>query len=262
MLITTAASHWLDIGIFASSLGILISLLDFILTSKQKKRIEYFIDNITLLLDYTKTLDWLQRWLKASRRASIAAVFFGIISVLLALGILVAVEWAMWSDSPWWMLVGVGILTLLFWGWQWGFVVKAYEHVGEPLIEALATASSYGSLIGGYVAVIFGGVLVLGLCALILYLVAEITANWWSPIKFWVGLGGNFVFGMFLCWLGIIVDGIATMIGALIVFVLRTVVDAARWLMWRVSTYPKGPLAATLTLVGAVLAVIKLLQSK
>jgi hypothetical protein len=160
------------------------------------------------------------------------------------------------------MLVGVGILTLWLWGWQWGYVVKAYEHVGEPIVEALAEAGSYGSLIGGYAAVIFGGALVLGICAGILYAVAGMTENWWSFIKLWIGLAGNFVFGMFLCWLGIIVDGTVTMIGALIVFVLRTAVDAARWLMWRVSTYPKGPLTATLTLIGAVLAIVKLLQPK
>ena len=266
MLITpavpTAASQWLNIGIFASGLGILISLVDFILSPKQKKRIENFIDNITLLLDYTKTLDWLQRWLKASRRASIAAVFFGIVSVLLAIGTLIAVEWIMWSDSPWWELVGVGIFTLVAWSWQWEFVVKAYKHIGEPIIEDLATNTSYGSLIGGYIVVVFGGAAFLGIGALLLYIVADIAADWSFTIRFWIGLAGNFVLGMFLCWLGIIVDGIATMIGALIVFLLRVVVDAARWLMWRVSTYPKGPLTATLTLIGAGLMVVKMLQSK
>jgi hypothetical protein len=255
-------SHWLNIGIFVACFGIFVSLADFVLTPKKKKTIETFIDNITLRLDYTKTLDWLQRWLKASRRASIATAFFVIISVAAALAVLIALEWLLWDETPWWMLIGIGIYVTIGWLMQWGWVAKAYEKVGVPIIEALATADSYSSLIGDYLAVIFGGALVLGLCVLLLYGIASVTEHWWSPIKFVIGLGGNFVLGLVLCWLGIILDGIATMIGALIVLVLRSIVDAARWLMWRISSYPKGPLTATLTLIGAILAIIKMLESK
>jgi hypothetical protein len=81
-------------------------------------------------------------------------------------------------------------------------------------------------------------------------------------MKTGIGLAGNFLLGMTVSWIGTIIDGIATMIGAFIVFVLRILVDSARWLMWRISNYPKGPLTATLTLVGAIFAVIKIFISK
>jgi hypothetical protein len=254
-------NRWLNIGITSACFGIFVSLSDFFLTSARKKKLEDFIDTITLRLDYTRTLDWLQRWLKASRRASIAAIFFAVVSVVAALVFLIAVEWEFWEDFSWWELIGIGIIALIVWIWQWGYVEKAYESVGDPIVEWLAASDSYGSLIGGYLLVIFGGGLLLGLCFLALYGVAYLAENW-SIVRMWRGIGGNFVFGLMLCWIGIIIDGIVTMIGALVVFVLRTIVDSARWIMWRISNYPKGPLTATLTVVGAVLATVKIFISK
>jgi hypothetical protein len=178
------------------------------------------------------------------------------------LGILIAVEWALWDGSPWWMLIGIGIVTLWVWDWSWQYVAKAYEVVGVPIVKSLAESESYGSLIGGYLVVIFGGAVLLTICLLILLGVSYLTENWWFAIRVGIGLAGNFVFGMIMCWIGIIIDGIITMTGALVVFVLRTIVDTARWVMWRISSYPKGPLTATLTLIGAVLAVIKMFGSK
>jgi hypothetical protein len=235
---------------------------DFLLTKDQKKKIEDFIETVTLRLDYTRTLDWLQRWLKASRRASIAAIFFGVITVIAAIGVVAAVVFVLWGGLPWWAITGISIVALLLWQWQWGYVIKAYETVGEPIIESLANSPSYGSLIGGYLLVIFGGGLVLVICVLLLIGVHYISQNWGFFLRIWLGLAGNFVFGMVICWIGIIIDGIATMIGAFIVFICRIVVDSARWVMWRIASYPKGPLTGTLTLIGAVLAVIKMFSSK
>ena len=80
------------------------------------------------------------------------------------------------------------------------------------------------------------------------------------PFEAW--LVASFVLGMFLCWIGIVIDGVATIIGAFFVFILRTFVDAGRWIMWRISNYPKGPLTATLTLIGAILAVARILTTR
>ncbi len=143
-------NHWLNAAIVIACIGILISLSDFILSPTQKKKVDNFIDGLTLRLDYTKTLDWLQRWLRASRRASIVEIFFGIVSVVSTLAVIVAVEWLLWDDTPWWMLIGVGFITLFFWVWQWGYVSKAYEKVGVPIIAWLAARDSYRSLVEAY----------------------------------------------------------------------------------------------------------------
>ena len=263
-MVATAPSlnHWLNAGIIAAAMVILISLSDFILNPAQKKRIENFIDALTLRLDYTKTLDWLQRWLKASRRAKIVEVLFGLVTVASTLGVVVLTEWTLWDDSPWWLLVLAGGGAIFLWAWQWQYVAKAYEKVGIPIVNYLADSDDYYSLIGGYAQVIFGGGLVLALCTLAMYALYFVVEHWWVFFRIMFRLGASFVFGMILCWIGIIIDGIVTLLGACLVYVARTVVDAARRLMWRISTYPKGPLTATLTLIGAVLAIIKLVAGK
>ncbi len=67
---------------------------------------------------------------------------------------------------------------------------------------------------------------------------------------------------MTVCWIGIIVDGVATLVGAFVVLLARIAVGGAKWMMWRISNYPKGPLTAVLTLIGAVLAIIKIFTGK
>ena len=195
--------RWLNIGIILACFGIFVSVSDFLLTKDQKKKIEDFIETVTLRLDYTRTLDWLQRWLKASRRASIAAIFFGVITVIAAIGVVAAVVFVLWGGLPWWAITGISIVALLLWQWQWGYVIKAYETVGEPIIESLANSPSYGSLIGGYLLVIFGGGLVLVICVLLLIGVHYISQNWGFFLRIWLGLAGNFVFGMVICWIEI-----------------------------------------------------------
>jgi hypothetical protein len=53
-----------------------------------------------------------------------------------------------------------------------------------------------------------------------------------------------------------------TIIGAFFVFIARIVVESARWVTWRISNYPKGAFTATLTLIGAALAAVKLFTGK
>jgi hypothetical protein len=256
------AKQALNIGVIAASFAVFVSLSDFFFKPEQKKRIDIFIDGITLHLDYTRTLDWLQRWLRASRRTSIAAIVYAIITILLALVLLIVVEAAFWESAPWWELIVIGVVTLVVWLWQWSYVEKAYESVGVPIIDWLAESKSYGALIRGYLIVTIGGAMILALSMAALIGLAELTENWWGIVRPMIGLAGNFVLGMILCWIGIIIDGIATILGACIVFILRTLVDAARWTMWRISSYPKGALTATLTLIAAVLAVARILASK
>lgn len=133
----------LDIGIIAACFGIFVSISDFVISLEQKKKLDIFIDGLTLRLNYTRTFDWLQRWLKATRRASIASAVFTTITVLLALIVLTTVEWALWAHSNWWKLIVVGTITMMVWSWQWSYVSKAYDTVGVPVIDWLASATSY-----------------------------------------------------------------------------------------------------------------------
>jgi len=251
-----------NFGILASGVGILISLSDFIISKERKKRIEEAIDTITLRLDYTKTLDWLQRWLKASRRAELADGIFALISGVLGIGIFILIVWVLWDDGPWWLSIICGIVGLMIWAWQWGYVEKGYKAFAPDIIKSLANANSYMELVVEYFWIILLGSLLLALCFAILIGVGYFVEGWGSFSRYLVGMGGNFTLGMAICWFCVIIDGVVTMFGALIVLVLRSLVDAARWIMWRISSYPKGPLAGVLTLVGAILAVVKLLVVK
>ena len=269
-------SRVLNIGIIAAGFGIFVSLSDFVISSERKKKIDLFIDSLTLRLDYTKTFDWLQRWLKATRRASIASTVFGTIAVLLFLVVLISVEWKLWVDTSWWKLIGIGVLTMALWSCQWSYVSKAYDNVGVPIIQFLAEVESYTALIGCYIAVIVVGMIVVALCLVIMligpfllmnYLVDKVDSEWLIAVivilKFPISIvAGNFVVGLFFCWIGITIDGAATMLGAFLLFVARVVVESARWVMWRISNYPKGPLTATLTLIGIALTVAKMFTGK
>lgn len=82
----------LNVGIFAAGFGIFVSLSDFIISPKLKKRIEQFIDEITLRLDYTKTIDWLQKWLRTSRRISIAKGFVRVSNLVWVVGMIAYLE--------------------------------------------------------------------------------------------------------------------------------------------------------------------------
>lgn len=242
----------LDLGIIAAGFGIFVSLTDFFLTSEQKKRAEDFIDNLTLRLDYTKTLDWLQKWLHASRRASVVKKVFIVFAV--SVGILISIF--VIEYLSWWNLVWIVPLTPI----TWIFVTGMYKRFGVPIIEWLADCDSYGELISNYLVVILGGGVALSAFAVAVFLLAEEPEGGsYKPVQ--VIMFASIVLGLVLCWFGIVIDGLVTMIGALILFILRMFVDAARWVMWRISNYPKGPLTATLTLIGAILAVAKILTA-
>jgi hypothetical protein len=58
------------------------------------------------------------------------------------------------------------------------------------------------------------------------------------------------------------VDGLLTYLGAVVVVVLRVVIAVARFIMWRIAIFPKGPTAAVATLMSAAILVAKFIMHK
>jgi hypothetical protein len=261
-------SRFVNLAIDLGALTIFLSLIDLLLRPDQRKRIENVIDSITLRLDYTKTIDWLQRWLQTSRRAEIAGAVLALITALgavaiVALGIillcLAGIHGAL-RETFWEILVAT-FAAFCLWLFQWWVVSRVYERIGRPILKGLADAESYSDLVVGYLFVTFGGAICIGLCLLFFYWVFG-SALEFEKLSFLGKISANWIFGLTVTWLLLIVDGIVTLFVAPLIFVARLAVDSARWLMWRISQYPRGPLAATLIVVSAILAALKLVVLK
>jgi hypothetical protein len=70
------------------------------------------------------------------------------------------------------------------------------------------------------------------------------------------------LFGVFLIWSILFLDGLFTLLGALLVQASRIVVYASRAVMWRIASYPKGPLAAVVLIFGFFLGIARVFLSK
>jgi hypothetical protein len=89
-----------------------VSLTDFFLLPAQKKRLEGWVDEITLRLSFINTAGLLQRWLRASRRAQIGVILFGILTCA---AIFIPPVWVgimIFSDGFSW--IGLGLVLLTF----------------------------------------------------------------------------------------------------------------------------------------------------
>jgi hypothetical protein len=78
--------------------------------------------------------------------------------------------------------------------------------------------------------------------------------DWMKGLLFYVG---NFYTGLVVTWVLLFVDGLITLIIATLLWPARLLVILGRWFMWRVSSYPKGPVAALTAVVGTILAVVR-----
>jgi hypothetical protein len=248
--------HVLNIGIVASCFGIFVSLSDFILSPKAKERIEGFIDELTLRLDYTKTIDWLQNWLRTTRRMAIARGVVKVLTVLLDVGIFVFAEMQVPSDLPkeWKLLWRICIVLV--------FVVIGFRQTKRPqidpkLFKLLAEAPSYSVLFRLY----FKNFIAASVIFLLLSFMSAVYLRGGSlrGTSFWV-LFYTAVVG--IIWISLIADITVTLVVALGLFIARYSIEGLKWLIWKISSYPKGPLTATLTLVGASLAVLKMFIGK
>lgn len=253
--------HALNIGIVAACFGMFVSLSDFIISPKAKKRLEEFIDELTLRLDYTKTIDWLQNWLRTTRRMSIAMGVSRVLSILFLAAFVFYVEMLIPSFLPegWKRLLRICLLVF--------FAVSYYKSkkklkLDPKIFKWLAEATSYPMLIKRYFAVMIagGGVLIFMSFMSAFYLRGGLASlNNVNPLAFWVVY---FTALLWIYWIALIADGTITLIVAVGIFIARYSIEGSKWLMWRISTYPKGPLTATLTLAGASLAILKLVISK
>lgn len=250
----------LDGAILLAVLTQAVSLTDLFLSAKQKKRIEGWCDEITLRLSYLKTIEWLQRWLTASRRANVAGVLFWVVGAVAILAPPALILYALFADG-FWLAVGLAVLYLILQGWSWGIVSKVFESVSTKVFDILGKIRGIWRFILVYISFMLSGAVIVILAGIVLGSIIEFLG--WDerdpPFYFRYALFyvGNLYVGLIVTWVLLFIDGLFTLIGAALVWVASLLVAVARGFMWRVAGYPKGPLAALTLVAGSILAIIR-----
>lgn len=99
------------------------------------------LEEITLRLDSTKTVAWLQTWLRSIQRARLAEVFFGL---MMWFGLLVFVSGALMPAAP--PSVLLIILAIVAWLTLGAFNAMCFEELGQPVLKELSKAEDFASL--------------------------------------------------------------------------------------------------------------------
>jgi hypothetical protein len=248
MVASLTAKHLIDTAFVLTVITQLVSLSDLILLPEQKRSIERLCDDLTLRLDFLKTIEWLRQWLRTARRAQIVILLFRPIQWLTVVGAVAAMVWAI-RDSGWLSGLLFGILCL--WtgvGFAIGILPRVWKEWGQPVVNWLSTHETVFGLFFAYgVVVTLGGAL------------AALTVFLWKSGEEMSLNTGYVLFlmsGAVIVWFLIVIDGIVTLSGAVVVLLGQLTVAVARSIMWRISRFPKGPVAAFTTAMLALLAIL------
>lgn len=249
----------LDVAILVAVVAQAISLTDFLLLPSQKKRVESWCEDVTLRLEFLNTAGFLQRWLLASRRARIGEWIFKVITATAIWGPTIYVGYIEFSDGFQWKDVGLVILTNISQGIWWLLTLASFSTIGSGVFNYLDTQQTVTKFVLAYVAMA-GGLLcfIVGAGALIYWQRHLIEAGGFLGFA----IAGNLYIALIVTWLVIFLDGVVTLVIAASIWPLRLLIVAARWFMWRVSSYPKGPLAALIACTGVGLAIVRVLLEK
>jgi hypothetical protein len=250
-------SRVLDGAILLGVVTQVLSLTDFFLLPAQKKKLETKLDDLTLRLSYVNTARWLQRWLQASRRARLSEKFFGGFSLLVLLAYLIVMVAALISDGFRWAKLAVVILGVLSFMFPLFYMSKVFDSVGQRVISSLAGARTIAAFVIRYLGYAFLGLLLIAGCwPMLSEARASIPQNVFA--RSLLGMAGSFYLGLVGTWLAIFLDGVLTLTVAALLLPCRLMIQFFGAFMWRVSSYPKGPVAAITAIIVGILAVIRL----
>ena len=127
--------------------------------------------------------------------------------------------------------------------------------VGQPIVDIMANVKTLPQYAIRYFAVMIGGALALAIIGFVYVSVFDLDVAKPSARETFIG----YIYGgVVLTYLGLILDGVITFLGAAAVCAARWGIAIAAGTMWRVSLYPKGPLAAVSALILAFLAVLRI----
>jgi hypothetical protein len=246
----------LDVAIVIAALTQAVSLADLILLPRQKARFETWIDGVTIWLDDLKTASFHQRWLRASRHAKLGEILFGCVTFIAVIGVPGYLAYLIFKSGFTWRGLVLVFGLFVIQAWCWAQSIKVFEFIGEEVFIALAGAKNMRAFVFAFLALaLVGLVAVLGIGAVFYWALSyiEFGSFWHRVLQFL----GNFYVGLVVTWVIVILDGAITLSIAAFVWPLRFAIATGRWFMWRVSSYPKGPLAALILFFGAVLAVAR-----
>jgi hypothetical protein len=247
--------HFLNVSLFFLVITVSVLLLDFVLPATRKKAIDDCIETLTLRLSYMNTVDWLRRWLQATRRAEIAQIVFNVLGLLIFLVCWVGKSVELFkSDHPY-LAIPEGLVFGALVTWIVLLPVSIiFKHVGQPLMKKVAETESLAEFTSQFFAVVIGGLILL-LCCLG-------TLTWISSDSSFVRGLQIWLWGAITTWVFFFLDGLLTYIGVAIVILLRFVVETARFLTWKIATFPKGPTTAITTLLTVTITILKFMLGK
>ena len=142
-------------------LGLGALLIDFIIPPTVKKTIDDCIETISLRLSYVVTIDWLRGWLRATRRAKIVDVVFGILEVLTFLVFVVVLSVDFFEDHPFLAIPGGLIVGAIATEAAWFPVDIALKEIGKPMMQTLSECDSLGEFTFHYFGAMIVGLIVL-----------------------------------------------------------------------------------------------------
>ena len=249
-------SRTLDGAILLTVLTQILSLTDFFLLPAQKKRFEDWCNNITSRLSFVNTATWLQRWICTSRRAQIGKILFWFVSIAAILGVPILMTTDLFSAGFNWWAVGSMYSFFVLQCFAWVTVARVFDKLGTELFGALSRIQTTSAFVYRYLLIATAGFAVIALTGAVFYWIGRLLGNnVFSVLALFYA--GSVYIGLIVTWLLFFLDGLITLLIAILVWPARLFVILAQWFMRRVSSYPKGPLAALTAIVAAVLAVVR-----
>jgi hypothetical protein len=249
----------LDIGLVLAVVTNLAALTDFLLLPEQRARFNRMCDTLTLRLSFINTATWLRRWMVASRRANITLIVFLAYAAcaLPAVTYDYAVE-AFAGGFSWRALARVAGFCAFMAGILAYFAVVVIK-VSRVILPRLAANPSVLRFVTRFLASAAAGIAIIFALAFPLAWFQDSSANR-GLLHLVLVLLIITVGGLMMTWICLFIDGLITLGVALIVaFPVRTIIRLAQAIMWRISSYPKGPLSAVLAVMTAVLGVVRYL---
>ena len=257
----TQLTHAINIAFVIGLSVVALSLVDFLLTKRQKEYVEGYIYRASQRVVDIRMVTWLRSWMQTARRARIVEASLAIIMGLGLLAILGFGGYALLTDFSWSSL-GMVAALLFLWGLTGSILQRVFDTVGKAALELLAGCETVRDFVITYIFIEVVGLVALGLWAGAVY--------WWlgpdrldtGQVPTFIRYIGNWVGAFALIWVLTFIDGALTLIGASVITCLKLIMYIVQFVVWRIVVFPKGPLAAIVLLITAALGVLKVFVAK